>query len=130
MHEGAILNSVLETVEKVCVEQNIKKVNTIVLDVGELSNVVPEYLFKLFPSVCYKTRFEGTELKVNEIPALVRCKECGKVYRVMEEKGKCPQCGTEGVENYDILSGTEMIIKQIFACNDEPEENCGRGDAL
>lgn len=119
MHEGAILNAVLETVGKVCEEQGIKKVNTIVLDVGELSNVVPEYLFKLFPSVCYKTRFEGVELKVNEVPALVRCKECGKVYRVVEEKGVCPQCKVQGPENYDILSGTEMIIKQIYASDEE-----------
>ena len=44
MHEVGIISSMLKTIEKVMEQENLTTVETIVLQVGELSGVVPHYM--------------------------------------------------------------------------------------
>lgn len=49
MHELGVLNHAVRTVERIAMEQGIRRIKHITLEVGEGSSYVPRYLEKLFP---------------------------------------------------------------------------------
>lgn len=49
MHELGVLYQIMKTVNRIAEEKHVRKVKSIVLEVGERSGFVPQYLMKLFP---------------------------------------------------------------------------------
>ncbi len=113
MHELGIISSVVKTVENIMRQEGLTQVQTIVLQVGELSGVVPHFVEECYPAAVYETFMENTELKMEIIPGIVRCKDCGEEFSGVRYNLKCPKCGSE---HLDALSGREFIIKEIIAC--------------
>ncbi len=111
MHELGVICEVVNTVEKIAKENNVKRVSKIVLEVGELSGMVPEYIQDCFPAATYKTSLEGVELGLDIIPGIAKCRDCGKEFNAKECDLKCPVCGGQ---NLEALSGREFIIKEIL----------------
>ena len=111
MHELTLLFGVAEQVEKVTTENGIGHVDAVVLEVGEITPIVPEFLLDGYEVISDEFDFlRGSELIINRIKGIVRCMDCGCEYDVMEHKGICPDCGSfEKV----ILSGNEFIIKEV-----------------
>ena len=112
MHELGVVCEVLKTVQKIIEEEQVSEVEKIVLQVGELSGIVPSYLEECFPAAVYKTAFENTKLEMEVIPGEVKCKNCGKEFNGFAYNLKCPVCASEQLE---ALSGREFIIKEILA---------------
>lgn len=111
MHELGIVFEIIKTVEKVAIEQKLDEIDTIVLEVGELSSIVPMYLEECFPAaIDNRARFKDTKLKIEIILGEGKCLQCGKVFNVIKNKGYCPECNSFEKE---LLSGREFIIKEI-----------------
>ena len=110
MHEIGVLFEVVKTVEKFAQENNVKKIETLVLQIGELSSMVPRYMKNLYPAAIEGTILEDSELEIQVLPANALCKDCNKVFNLITNKGICPKCNTA---NFDILSGKEFFIKEI-----------------
>ena len=115
MHEIGIVKNVIKTVQNYAAENGVSKVSEIVMSVGELSLVVPDYLEKLYPVVVKDTEFEDTKLIVEVVPGLAECEDCDAIFNVVECEGICPDCGRH---NKTVLSGQECTIKEIHV----PEE--------
>ena len=49
MHELGVLHQIVKTVNRIASENHIRRIKHIVLEVGELSGFVPQYLKKLYP---------------------------------------------------------------------------------
>ena len=49
MHELGVLHQIAKTVTRIAGENHIRRIKHIVLEVGELSGFVPQYLQKLYP---------------------------------------------------------------------------------
>ncbi|MGB4658062.1 MAG: hydrogenase maturation nickel metallochaperone HypA [Mobilitalea sp.] len=113
MHELGVLNSMVHTIERIIKEQNFTEVNKIVIEVGELSGIVPKYLEKCWPAASYKTFMENTTLEIVVIPGIVKCRTCERVFNAVSSDLSCPGCGSTEM---DILEGNDMIIQQI-ECN-------------
>lgn len=111
MHEVGIISSMLNTVEKIMEEEKLSVVETIVMEVGEISGVVPHYMEECFPAAVYKTKFENTKLEMHVIPGIIRCNECGEEFNAYEQDLKCPKCGNKS--DFTPLSGRELLIKEI-----------------
>ena len=110
MHELGVLNSMVHTIERIIKEQNYTEVHKIVIEVGELSGIVPQYLEKSWPAAAYKTFMENTTLELIVVPGIVKCRSCGRVFNAVYSDLSCPECGSIEM---DILEGDDMIIKQI-----------------
>ena len=115
MHEIGIVKAIVKTVLDYAAENGVDTVSEIVMDVGELSLVVPDYLEKLYPVVVKDTEFEDTKLIVEVVPGLAECEDCDAIFNVVECEGICPDCGSQ---NKTVLSGQECTIKEIHV----PEE--------
>ena len=112
MHELGIVFQIVNTLEKVVEEENLPAIDTVVLQVGQLSGVIPIYLDECWPAATDKhTFFKDTKLKIEVIPGLGKCKNCGEVFNIIDNEGYCPKCNSF---EKDILSGREFLIKEIL----------------
>jgi hydrogenase nickel incorporation protein HypA/HybF len=68
MHELGILISVVKTVTELCRQQGIERVDTLVLEIGERSPVIPRYIEACYPAAVYKSFLEDTKLKIELLP--------------------------------------------------------------
>lgn len=113
LHELGIMFNVVRSVESFAKKNGLEKIDTLVLQVGELSPVVPHYIEACYPAAVDGTLLEETKLKIEIIPGNARCQRCNQVFNLLENNRICPQCG-EG--EWEILSGKEFLIKEIVAC--------------
>jgi hydrogenase nickel incorporation protein HypA/HybF len=112
MHELSVLKEMIHMVEAAVSGQGVSEVVSIVLQVGELSSIYPDYLRELYPMAAYNTSLEGSTLEVQVIEGKALCHDCNRVFGVVKHDGHCPNCG---VRNYEIVGGTEFILKEIVA---------------
>ncbi len=110
MHELGVLLEVVKQVTEVAEENDVTKIEKLVLQVGELSAMIPRYMKQLYPAAVDETILEGSELEIEIIPGNGRCRECNHVYNLLEEDGKCPECGCQ---KFEMVSGDEFMIKEI-----------------
>lgn len=112
MHEINVLMEVVDQVEALALENNIERVKAIVLQIGELSPVVPMFMTKYYPMLIEdKACLQDSELVIERIPGEARCKNCSTVYNVVKHNGYCPECKTFDKE---VLRGREFIIKELW----------------
>ena len=112
MHELGIMYHIIERVLAVVNENGFTEVETIVLNVGERTEVVPQYLHACYPAAVNGTMLENTALKVEIISANAVCGCCGKVFAFTPCNGLCPQCESADCE---VISGKEFMIREIHA---------------
>lgn len=110
MHELGVLIEIVKQVEQIAAENEVNKIESLVLQIGELSSMVPHYMKKLYPAAIEGTVLEDSTLEIEVIPANGLCKDCNKVFNLIKEKGTCPFCYSK---NFEMLSGKEFMIKEI-----------------
>ena len=110
MHEIGVVKQVVRTVESFAAENNVKKIDEVVLDIGELSLVIPKYVEEIYPVATEGTILEGTKLIMNVIPGMAECDDCDEIFNVIEHEGYCPNCGSF---EKSILTGQDFTIKEI-----------------
>ena len=113
MHELGVVIEVVNRVEKIAVENNLTEIEAIVLQIGELSSMIPKYIESCYPEAVSNTILENTKLEIEIIPGNGMCKQCNKVFNLKENNGICPKCDSN---EWELLSGKEFIIKEIIAC--------------
>lgn len=112
MHELGLVIEVVRVIERVALENNLTQIDSVILQIGELSSIIPKYVEKCFPMAIDNTALQHTNLKIEIIPANGICKDCNKVFNVKKTNGKCSNCESN---NWDLLSGKEFVIKEIIA---------------
>ena len=56
------------------------------------------------------TMLEDTKLIINMIPGMAECNECDEIYNLIEQDGRCPNCGSL---DKTVLSGKDFTIREI-----------------
>ena len=111
MHELGIVFYVIDDVEKVAKENEAEHVNSVTVEVGTVSTVIPEYLIDCWNwAVSKHELMTDCELKVERIEAITYCENCEKTYDTIEHGKICPYCNSE--KTY-LLQGNEFNIKEI-----------------
>lgn len=113
MHELGVVIQIVDTIENFAKENNLQKIDTLVLQIGELSSVIPRYVEACYPAAVDGTILHDTKLEIEILPGNAICHECNEVFNLIKNKGKCPNCGSKDLE---ILSGKEFFIKEVIAC--------------
>ena len=113
MHELGTIYYVIDTVEKLMRENSLQQVESITLQVGEVSGIVPEYLESFWQYASKKTEhFQNASLKIEPIPAITYCENCSGTYPTVPHGKLCPYCGSGSTY---LLRGNEYNIKEIEA---------------
>ena len=117
MHEIGIVRQLLRTVTDFAAEHGVSQICEVVVDCGELSLVIPDYLRELYPVAVKGSILENAKLSINMVPGLAECEDCDEIFNVIEHKGYCPNCGSF---NKTVLSGKDFTIREILV-PEEPE---------
>ncbi len=112
MHELGIVFYIIKDVKKAAEEHGVSHVSAVVMDIGEVSTVVPHYLQDCWRWAADKEEMlTGCELRVNTIPAVTRCDDCHREYETVRYGKTCPYC--QGSNTW-LLRGNEVEIKEII----------------
>lgn len=112
MHELGVVLEIFDLIEEIMAEQDLKKVSAVTVEVGELSGILPDYFKECWNAARLGGTFENTELKIINIPAVVRC-TCGEEYEMTKNSRVCPNCDKT---DYEIMGGREFTVLSIEAC--------------
>ena len=113
MHEIGVLDNALKSIEEIAREENIGHVTKIVLEVGELTGILPTVFESMFPLLIEdRPLFRDAELDLRIRPGRGLCNACENMYNVFKHEGACPACGSR---EKTVISGTELIIREIMA---------------
>lgn len=113
MHELGTIHYVIDTIEKLAVEQKLTDVASITLEVGEVSGIIPSYLTDYWLFARKKSELlKETELKIEELKAVTYCQDCRRTYFTVEHGKECPYCHSG---NTFLVIGNEFNIKEIEA---------------
>ena len=111
MHEIGVVRSMVKTVTAFAEANQITDIAEIVVDVGELSLVIPEYVEELYPPVSEDVpEVRGAKLILEIVPGLAECDDCDEIFNVVANEGYCPNCGSF---SKTVLSGREFKIKEL-----------------
>ena len=111
MHELGIVFYIIRDVKQAAEEHHVEHVSGVVMNIGEVSTIVPEYLTDCWRWAADKEDLlRGCALKINTIPAVTHCDGCGKDYETVRHGKTCPHCGSGDTW---LLHGNEVEIKEI-----------------
>ena len=122
MHEISLIYDLIEAVAKSAVENNISRVERVKLVVGECYGALPDALSFAFELLAQDTPCRGAALEIETVPALYRCRCCGREFGGGAWALYCPRCGAGGAA---LLKGRELYIDYY-----EGEEACPPQDGL
>ncbi len=113
MHELPIIESILNIVLKHAQTNNARKVISVHMEIGKLSELEDDWLQRYFDYLSKGTIAEGAKLKIERTPIMMQCDACSVSYEVeMSQMGNllCPACGTNRGK---LLSGKNYYIKSM-----------------
>lgn len=111
MHEISLVRTIFRTLEEHYSPDELARITAIDLKIGPLANVEPVFLQNAFEAVVQEdeARFRGTALRVNTLPILVQCTECGQITEVYNYRFVCAcgkPCG-------NVVQGNELLIEGV-----------------
>lgn len=107
MHEMSITQSVVEICEA---NAGGRRVLEVVLEIGELSGVIPESVEFCFEACTKGTLLDGAKLTVEEVPGRGKCPSCHEESPLKSLFDPCPHCGGFGLA---VVSGEELRVKEL-----------------
>lgn len=111
MHELGVCFTVIDRVEEIAKENNVKKITKLTLEIGELSTVIPSYLEDVYKWAILKSDvLKESTLEIIVIKAINICNLCGNSFSAKTHGKICPKCQSESTY---LLEGNEFNIRQI-----------------
>ena len=110
MHELSIAQALVEQAEaSLPAEVAGHRVTELLVEVGELSGVVPAALREVFPFAAENSLLDGARLRLRKVKAKMKCRACGKKFGAWEGIG-CPHCSSQNIE---LLQGRELRLMSM-----------------
>ncbi len=107
MHELAITERILEIAVPKALDAGAKRIVSIHLKLGEVSDIVPECIERYLSYSAKGTIAEGATVQASRIPIKILCRDCGYEGGASRRDFKCPSCGSLNVK---LTQGREYYI--------------------
>jgi len=111
MHEMGIAQQVIQVAMEALANGPAEaKVEVLNLKVGRLTAVVPDSLRFCFDIVSQGTLLAGARLAIEEVPIVVRCRDCGAETTIEKAHFICAACQGKQLE---VISGRELVVSSL-----------------
>ena len=111
MHELGVVFHVIDEVEELAKQNDVKHINSVTLQIETVTGIIPGYLTDCFNwAVSKHELMTDCKLKIEKIEAITHCNACGKDYNTIVYGKTCPHCKSE--DTY-LLQGNEFMIKEM-----------------
>lgn len=116
MHELAVTESIHNIALKHAIQANAARVTDIYLVIGQLSSIVDDSVQFYWDFISQNSLCSGATLHFQRVPAEMRCLDCQHTFKLANDLGPCPQCGSAHLK---IIAGEEFWVDSIQI---EPQE--------
>ncbi len=116
MHELPVTEKILDIALKHAEQNEAKKIHSITLRVGGLTDLQDKWLQHYFDYLSKDTIANGAQLVIIPEGIRLRCGECKTLIETEKsdlQDQKCPHC--DATEGFSILSGREYYIEEMTA---------------
>ena len=111
MHELGVVFHIMDSLESVAKENNVTQIQSVTMEVGEVSTVIPHYLTDCWAwAIKKRPLLTDCRMNVEILPAVTYCEGCGAEYGTVAHGRIRPHCGSEKTW---LLRGNELNIKEI-----------------
>lgn len=113
MHELPVTKSIFQIVLKHAEMGDVKRVISVNLEIGALSDLQSEWVQRYFDRLSRGTVVEGARLRINRVPAVFRCNRCQQSFEInslLEQDLSCERCHSREVT---LVSGREYHVKNM-----------------
>ncbi|KKN11143.1 hypothetical protein LCGC14_1029520 [marine sediment metagenome] len=119
MHEFAFAMNIFKVAEATALKYKAKKIIEVLLEIGELTLIVPELLQRSFEMATHGSIAEGAKLTISIIPGKIKCRQCENISEVtITEEAQltglqlfqCKHCKSKDTE---IIEGRKANVKNI-----------------
>ncbi len=110
MHEMALSESVLQSIESNARAEGFARVLAVHLEIGELAGVDAEAMRFSFDAVTRGTLAEHARLDISAAPGEAWCLPCGHTVRIAKRFDPCPDCGSHQLQ---VTGGEDMLLKSL-----------------
>jgi hydrogenase nickel incorporation protein HypA/HybF len=124
MHEFSVTNQIVEAVLHEAKNHNVKSVDEVHLEIGELTFLGHEQMKFAYQVLTEKNMLKGSKVIISEKKAKIKCSQCDYNGKIEYDYDKsfhfslpmftCPECSNP----VDIVEGKECIITRIVAEED------------
>ncbi|MFX1239546.1 MAG: hydrogenase maturation nickel metallochaperone HypA [Promethearchaeota archaeon] len=119
MHEFAFAYDIFKVAEATAKKYNAKRITQVLLEIGELTLIVPNLLKRSFEMATAGSIAEGAELVIQILPGKIRCRDCNNISEVtVTEEAKLTglqlfRCGHCQSNNTEVVDGKKANVKNI-----------------
>lgn len=110
MHEMALSESVLQSIERNARADGFERVLAVHLEIGELAGVDTEAMRFSFDAVTRGTLAENARLDISAVPGKAWCLPCGHAVQIAKRFDPCPDCGSHQLQ---VTGGEDMLLKSL-----------------
>lgn len=111
MHELGVVFHVIDDVLDLAKHNNVKHINSVTLEIGTVTGIVPDYLVECWNwAVSKHEEMLECKLKIEKIEAITHCEDCGNDYNTIIYGKTCPKCESN---NTYLIQGNEFVIKEM-----------------
>lgn len=124
MHEMGIMSGVLDSVNTAAQNAQAERVTKIILNIGEMTEIIQDSLEFAFQVMSEGTLSEGAELVIKTVTPHSICLDCGHEFDHDRFHRMCPECGSYSTS---MTRGRELDIESIEV--DLPDAEDASSDA-
>ena len=119
MHEFAFAVDIFKVAEATAKKYNAKKITEVVLEIGELTLIVPELLRQSFKMATAGSIAEEAYLNITITPGKIKCRDCNEISEItLTEEAHLTglqlfQCKNCKSKNTEVIDGKKANVKNI-----------------
>lgn len=115
MHELQVTEQILEVALKHIEGQHVSRIVIIHLRIGDLSELEEEWIQHYFDYLSKGTVAENAKLKIEKVPIVLECEDCGANFEVSKQElgeAMCPDC-EDDESSWNLISGREYTVTNL-----------------
>lgn len=110
MHELSVAEEIINIANQYIPTESQSDVISVKVEIGKLSNILPDSLKFCFDALTVDTRLNGARLIIEENPIIILCEDCGKTSEIKQMFFQCKFCDSTKVK---LLKGNELKVTEI-----------------
>lgn len=119
MHELGVVFHCIKEVNEIAAENKVSRVNSVTIQLGEVSTVIPELFEDCWNwAVKKETVLKDAKIHIEKVDAVTFCEGCRREYPTVQYGKTCPYCGSG---NTYLVQGNEFMIKEIEVVDRVPD---------
>ena len=110
MHEMSLARNILDIVDEYMDTENGRVLKKVVVEVGELTAVLPQSLEFCYQALVENSRYHGSKILIKIVPLSGVCLDCHHSFKIIKFEFKCPLCQSSHI---DVKGGQELRISHL-----------------